>query len=201
MNFAARRLDRGKIKIKTTKIKQFPQIPEPLIFSHNNFRTANNYGLTYIVITHTDRETKDGTHKYYTMGWFGGDSSNESADTGRAETKSFTSDDVGDFDRGGTNMMSASSSAGAGGGASGGAAELQQMSMVLQQQMLVQQVINDLSDRSYEKCMTAKPTETLTGSQVACVKATVNKWLDTNEFITGRLGKKAEAQQQQGHYA
>jgi hypothetical protein len=63
--------------------------------------------------------------------------------------------------------------------------------------MLVQQVINDLSDRSYEKCITSKPSETLTGSQVACVKATVNKWMDTNEFITGRLEKKAQMQQQQ----
>merc|ERR1719162_1704065 len=52
---------------------------------------------------------------------------------------------------------------------------MQQMSMMLQQQMLVQQVINDLSDRSYEKCITSKPTETLNGTQVACVKATVNK--------------------------
>ena len=187
----------GKIKNKNNENKTIsPKYQQSLNFQPQQLleNCQQNVLTTYIQY----RETEDDT--YYTMGWFGGDSSNESADSGRAETKSFTSDDVGDFDRGGTNMMSASSSGG-GAGASGGAAELQQMSMVLQQQMLVQQVINDLSDRSYEKCMTAKPTETLTGSQVACVKATVNKWLDTNEFITGRLGKKAEAQQQQGHYA
>jgi hypothetical protein len=77
----------------------------------------------------------------------------------------------------------------------GGMAEMQQMGMVLQQQLMVQQVINDLSDRAYEKCITAKPSDTLSGSQVACIKATVNKWLDTNEFMTGRLTKKSQQSQ------
>mmetsp|Transcript_15505 Transcript_15505/g.32102 ORF Transcript_15505/g.32102 Transcript_15505/m.32102 type:complete len:129 (+) Transcript_15505:86-472(+) len=125
------------------------------------------------------------------MGWFGG---NDDTSSGGGET-SFTSDDAAGFGSAGTNMMSS----GGGGGAvsaSSAAAEMQQMSMMLQQQMLVQQVINDLSDRSYEKCITSKPSETLSGSQVACVKATVNKWMDTNEFITGRLEKKAQQQQQ-----
>ena len=119
------------------------------------------------------------------MGWFGGD---DSASSAGGEGKSFTSDDAAGYG-GGANMMS-------GGGGGNGAAEMQQMSMMLQQQMLVQQVINDLSDKSYEKCITSKPSETLSGSQVACVKATVNKWMDTNEFITGRLEKKAQQQQQ-----
>lgn len=124
------------------------------------------------------------------MGWFGG-GSDDSGNSG--EGKSFTSDDASDFG-GGANIMSGGGGAMAAGGS--GAAEMQQMSMMLQQQMLVQQVINDLSDKSYEKCITSKPSETLTGSQVACVKATVNKWMDTNEFITGRLEKKAQQQQQ-----
>lgn len=89
----------------------------------------------------------------------------------------------------------------AGGGASSGMAELQQASMAIQQQMLVQQVISDLSDRSYEKCVTSRPSETLSGSQVACIKATVNKWLDTNEFMTGRLAKKSQQQQQGGGFS
>jgi len=123
------------------------------------------------------------------MGWFGGGSD----DGGSGEAKSFTSDDAAGYG-GGANMMSGGG--GGGSAASDGAAEMQQMSMMLQQQMLVQQVINDLSDKSYEKCITSKPTETLNGTQVACVKATVNKWMDTNEFITGRLEKKAQQQQQ-----
>lgn len=71
--------------------------------------------------------------------------------------------------------------------------------MALQQQMLIQQVINDLSDRAYEKCVTSKPSDTLTGTQVACVRATVNKWLDTNEFVTGRLAKKQQQAQHAAH--
>lgn len=124
------------------------------------------------------------------MGWFGG---SDDASSGGGET-SFTSDDAAGFGSTGSNMMA--SGGGGAVGASSAAAEMQQMSMMLQQQMLVQQVINDLSDRSFEKCITSKPSETLTGSQVACVKATVNKWMDTNEFITGRLEKKAQQQQQ-----
>jgi hypothetical protein len=89
-------------------------------------------------------------------------------------------------------------SSGGGGGGDSGMQELQQASMMLQQQLMVQQVISDLSDRSYEKCITSKPSESLSGSQVACIKATVNKWLDTNEFVTGRLAKKSQRQQQQG---
>eukprot|EP00339_Tiarina_fusa_P003570 CAMPEP_0117042044 /NCGR_PEP_ID=MMETSP0472-20121206/29310_1 /TAXON_ID=693140 ORGANISM="Tiarina fusus, Strain LIS" /NCGR_SAMPLE_ID=MMETSP0472 /ASSEMBLY_ACC=CAM_ASM_000603 /LENGTH=119 /DNA_ID=CAMNT_0004753191 /DNA_START=64 /DNA_END=423 /DNA_ORIENTATION=+ len=93
--------------------------------------------------------------------------------------------------------MAQSMPAGAGGG--GGMSEMQQMGMALQQQLLVQQVINDLSDRAYEKCITARPADTLSGSQVACIKATVNKWLDTNEFMTGRLQKKSQQSQQGMH--
>jgi hypothetical protein len=83
---------------------------------------------------------------------------------------------------------------------SNGLAELQQAGMILQQQMMVQQVISDLTDRGYEKCITGKPSDTLSGSQAACIKATVNKWLDTNEFLTGRLAKKQQMHQQQGQF-
>ena len=77
--------------------------------------------------------------------------------------------------------------------------EMQQASMMIQQQLLVQQVINDLSDRAYEKCVTSKPSDSLNGSQVACIKATVNKWLDTNEFMSGRLAKKSQQGSQRMH--
>jgi len=83
----------------------------------------------------------------------------------------------------------------AGGGGASGMEEIQQISVALQQQMMVQQVISDLSDRSYEKCVTSKPSDALNGTQVACIKSTVNKWLDTNEFMTGRLSKKSQQQQ------
>lgn len=124
------------------------------------------------------------------MGWWSGDGEGAGGPNREAD---FTSQDEASFPSsagGGSNLM-----AGGGGGAANGMQELQQASMVIQQQMLVQQVISDLSDRSYEKCVTSKPSETLTGSQVACIKSTVNKWLDTNEFMTGRLAKKSQQQQ------
>ena len=115
------------------------------------------------------------------MGWFSGD--------GPSPTKEadFTSREEASFPSSSPAMPS-------GGSGASGMQELQQASMMIQQQMMVQQVISDLSDRSYEKCVTSKPSESLSGSQVACVKSTVNKWLDTNEFMTGRLAKKSQAQ-------
>jgi len=121
------------------------------------------------------------------MSWWGGGNSKEPS-----APKDFTSGDDGAFAES-TNLMTSSSM----GGGGGGAQELQQASLMIQQQMLVQQVINDLSDKSYEKCITTKPLETLSGSQVACIHSTVNKWLDTNEFITGRLAKKSQQTQSQ----
>ena len=119
------------------------------------------------------------------MSWWGGGSKEESStsnqDFNLADDSHFSSESS-------TNIMS-------GGGT--GAQELQQASVMIQQQMIVQQVINDLSDRSYEKCITSKPSESLSGSQAACIKSTVNKWLDTNEFITGRLAKKSQQSQSQ----
>ena len=79
------------------------------------------------------------------------------------------------------------------GGAGGN--DLQDFSMAIQQQMIVQQVISKLTDQAFRKCITSKPSDSLSGSQVACIHSTVNKWMDTNEFMMGRLAKK---QQQQG---
>jgi hypothetical protein len=126
------------------------------------------------------------------MGFWGG--SSDSADSGGGEAN--YSSDYGTHEE--SSYPTGVSSGGGGGG--NGMQEMQQASMAIQQQMLVQQVISDLSDRSYEKCITAKPTESLTGTQVACIRSTTNKWLDTNEFMTGRLAKKSQQQQQSGGY-
>jgi Tim10/DDP family zinc finger len=117
------------------------------------------------------------------MSWWGSGNKDQSA------PKDFTAGDESVFPES-TNIMSS----GQGGT---GMQELQQASIIIQQQLLVQQVINDLSDRSYEKCVTSKPSDSLSGSQAACIRATVNKWLDTNEFITGRLTKKSQQNQSQ----
>ena len=128
------------------------------------------------------------------MPWWGGGDDTSSSSTGATD---YTSPDDASLG-GGANMMAAGPS----GGSSGGLQEMQQMSMLLQQQILVQQVINDLSDRAYEKCITSKPSAgTLSGSNVACIRSTVNKWLDANELITGRLAKKQQASAQQAGYS
>ena len=98
--------------------------------------------------------------------------------------------------------MSGGGGGAAGGGGATGLQEMQQMSLMLQQSLLVQQVINDLSDRAYTQCITSKPSSgSLSGSQVACIRATVNKWLDANELITGRLAKKHQASTQQAGFS
>jgi Tim10/DDP family zinc finger len=129
------------------------------------------------------------------MSWWSGGSKGSDSDSQSA--KDFTSDDATSAGYGAAeNILNSGATA-----ASDGMMELQQAGLVLQQQLLVQQVISDLTDRSYEKCVTSKPNDTLSGSQVACIKATVNKWLDTNEFLTGRLAKKQQmAQQHQAQY-
>ena len=66
----------------------------------------------------------------------------------------------------------------------------------MQQQMMIQTVITALSDTAFKKCITGKPSDSMSGSQVACVHSTVNKWMDTNEFMMGRLAKKEQAMQQ-----
>ncbi|KAL3791272.1 hypothetical protein HJC23_000889 [Cyclotella cryptica] len=72
-----------------------------------------------------------------------------------------------------------------------GLGDLQEFSLALRQQIMVQTVINSLTDKAFEKCITGKPGgDGLTGKEVACVNATVCKWLDTNEFMNGRMARK-----------
>jgi hypothetical protein len=69
--------------------------------------------------------------------------------------------------------------------------DLQEFSMALRQQIMIQQVINTLTDKAFEKCITGKPGDDgLTGKEVGCVNAVVCKWLDTNEFMNGRIARK-----------
>jgi hypothetical protein len=104
------------------------------------------------------------------------------------DSKDFTSDDLSSFSAD-TNFASSvgddtlmTSAAGLG--------DMQQFSLALRQQMMVQTVINTLTDKAFEKCITGKPGDSLSGKEAACVNATVCKWLDTNEFINGRMARK-----------
>ena len=106
------------------------------------------------------------------------------------DSKDFTSDDLSGFSSSDTNFA-----AGGGGGdpmmaSATGLGDIEQFSMALRQQIMVQTVINTLTDKAFEKCMTSKPGDSLSGKEAACVGATVGKWLDTNEFINGRLARK-----------
>ena len=108
-----------------------------------------------------------------------------------AASKDFSGDDVSDFDNH-IPLSSGFSSSSLGGENGGSLGEMQQFALMLQQQVLIQQVINKLTDKAFEKCITGKPSDSLSGKDAACVQATVMKWLDTNEFLLGRLAKKTQ---------
>lgn len=71
-----------------------------------------------------------------------------------------------------------------------GLGDIQQFSLALNQQLMAHTVINTLTDKAFEKCITGKPGDSLSGKEVSCVNATVCKWLDTNEFMNGRMERK-----------
>lgn len=103
------------------------------------------------------------------------------------EPKSFGDDFSSSAD---TSFDSPSASYGASEDMSAGLGDMQSYALALQQQMMVQTVINSLTDKAFEKCITGKPSDSLSGKEVACVNATVCKWLDTNEFMNGRMARK-----------
>mmetsp|Transcript_18199 Transcript_18199/g.25890 ORF Transcript_18199/g.25890 Transcript_18199/m.25890 type:complete len:119 (+) Transcript_18199:133-489(+) len=115
------------------------------------------------------------------MGWFGGGSS--SNNTASSSSADFTSEDTSSF--GGTNFAASAPSS--------GTSELEEFSVALQQQVLVQTVVTSMSDSAFTRCLQGKPGDNLNGREVACIHATVGKWLDTNEFMMGRMAKKEGA--------
>eukprot|EP00584_Thalassiosira_punctigera_P000550 CAMPEP_0172526960 /NCGR_PEP_ID=MMETSP1067-20121228/1783_1 /TAXON_ID=265564 ORGANISM="Thalassiosira punctigera, Strain Tpunct2005C2" /NCGR_SAMPLE_ID=MMETSP1067 /ASSEMBLY_ACC=CAM_ASM_000444 /LENGTH=128 /DNA_ID=CAMNT_0013310609 /DNA_START=72 /DNA_END=458 /DNA_ORIENTATION=+ len=111
------------------------------------------------------------------------------------KSKDFTSDDLSSFNSSDTNFAAPSSLGSSGGddplmASATGLGDIQQFSLALRQQMMVQTVINTLTDKAFEKCITGKPGDSLSGREAACVHATVCKWLDTNEFMNGRIARK-----------
>lgn len=116
------------------------------------------------------------------MSWWGGGKKDEDP----VEEKGFTDPAAAGFDSS-PNLM-----ASGGGGGGGAAADFQQFSMALQQQMLVQQAITDMAHRSFTKCVSNSRDSKLSGKEVACIHSATNKWLDSNEFMMGRLAKKQQ---------
>jgi len=111
----------------------------------------------------------------------------------KSAPKDFSDGSASDFSTGPDFSSSDIGGAVAAGGG-GGIADIQQFSMALQSQIAVQKAITEMTDLAFEKCITGKPGDSLGSKETNCVHSTVNKWLDTNEFMIRRLQKKQQAQ-------
>jgi Tim10/DDP family zinc finger len=119
------------------------------------------------------------------MGWFSG-----SSDDAPPSTQSF--DDTAGFSGG-----DAGHAPMGGGGGGMTQSDMQQFAANLQQQALVQAIITDITTEAVKKCLTGSPKDNkLNGTQVACIHSTVNKWMDTNEYMNGRMQAKTQQAQQ-----
>ena len=58
------------------------------------------------------------------------------------------------------------------------------------------QVLNKLTEAAFDKCIN-KPESGIGSSEKQCINATVQKWLDTTQFVQGRFQRKAQAAQEQ----
>lgn len=119
------------------------------------------------------------------MSWWGGGSKSNEPDT-TSQGSSFG---------GGSDFDSSPNMYSSGGSGDGGSSmqELQQFSIGLQQSVLVQQVITDLTQKAFTACIPVSRDNKLSGKEVACIHSTTNKWLDCNEYMMGRLARKAQA--------
>jgi Tim10/DDP family zinc finger len=129
------------------------------------------------------------------MSWFGGGKSSSGSNSGSGGGSSSDSSHVFDDS---SSLSLGSSGLGGGGGGGGSMAEFQQMAAMIQQQVVVQGVISELTDSAFHKCCTSHKDVNLTGREMACISAVTNKYLDANEYLTRRLGRKMQQQQGAG---
>lgn len=73
--------------------------------------------------------------------------------------------------------------------------EVQQVAAAIQQQLLVNMVITKISHTAFMKCVDKSRDSQLTGREVSCIHAVANKWLESNQYLRGRMVKKAEQSQ------
>ncbi len=119
------------------------------------------------------------------MSWFGGKKSGDSQSSSSSSSGSFSPSDYDSDDHMPLDLGGSSSAA--------GMADLQAFSQTLAQQVLINNLITEMSDDAFNKCVTGKPNDGVLGSkEVSCIHATVNKWMDTAEFMVGRLNKKQQ---------
>ena len=113
--------------------------------------------------------------------------SKEKSDESQSAEKNF-SDGSAAFAQDSVPISAPSSSPSAGGGLQ----EMQQFAMAMQQRVILEATITTLAEKAFVACIT-KPSDSLSGSEVSCIHAVTNKWLDTNQFLVKRMEKKAAA--------
>ena len=62
---------------------------------------------------------------------------------------------------------------------------------MMQQSEMVRSIVMSLSNMAFENCV-SKPSTSLSSSEANCIKSTVYKYLDTNEFVAGRFMRSAK---------
>ena len=63
---------------------------------------------------------------------------------------------------------------------------LQELVMAEQQRMMVHEVITKLAREAFTNCIKS-PDSSLSSSETSCIHSVVGKYLDTSEFVLGRL--------------
>ena len=132
--------------------------------------------------------------------WFGGGSKKQQEREEPVISSDSYSGGSSSFDS--HNMYGSGSSSGGGGGNNASMmAEIEEFGNVLQQSMMLQQILNEVTEKSFKMCCSTPTRDNkLTGKEVACIHSVTSKWLLCNEFLIQRLGQKQQ-QQQQSQYS
>ncbi|CAM9277215.1 unnamed protein product [Heterosigma akashiwo] len=69
--------------------------------------------------------------------------------------------------------------------------QLQELVQQEQQRALIQTVVAKLTEIAHDKCV-GKPSSSLSSSEQACIHSVVSKYLDTSEFVLGRMMKQQQ---------
>mmetsp|Transcript_16139 Transcript_16139/g.21348 ORF Transcript_16139/g.21348 Transcript_16139/m.21348 type:complete len:124 (-) Transcript_16139:421-792(-) len=120
------------------------------------------------------------------MSWFR-KSKPEESKSEFASDNSFQVD--GGFDQGsGADFSSHDVSIPSSGGAPMSQNQLQELVQQEQQRALIQTVVAKLTEIAHDKCV-GRPASSLSSSEQGCIHAVVSKYLDTSEFVLGRMMK------------
>jgi hypothetical protein len=76
--------------------------------------------------------------------------------------------------------------------------QLQQQAMQLQQQAMAQQLIFQITEICWDKCMAGKPGQALENKQADCISQFAQRYIEAKMFVFNRM--QHQAQQQQGQH-